>query len=63
MKSGDLVIWHPVMLSGVPRRVQIERLGEVFCTVTIPAGDPNPNGNPSYTARREELRRLDGRTA
>lgn len=63
MKSGDLVLWHPVMLSGVPRRVEILRPGATFTTVKIPAGDPNPNGNPSYTARTSELRRIEGRSA
>ncbi|MGN6124681.1 MAG: hypothetical protein ACTHOJ_17190 [Sphingomonas oligoaromativorans] len=58
MKAGEIVIWHPVMLSGVPRRVEIMRLGDTFATVRIPAGDPNPNGNPTYTARTGELRPL-----
>ena len=63
MKAGDLAIWLPVVLSGVPRRVVINRLGEMFCSVSVVAGDVNPNANPSYTARTEELHRIERKTS
>lgn len=63
VKPEDIVIWHPIWLSGVPRRVVINAIGRTFASVSVVAGDPNPNGNRSYTARIEELRRIEARAA
>lgn len=54
MRAGQTVIWHPRLLGGPPRKVELERVGTILCRVRTPI-EGFATATAIAIARTEEL--------